>query len=79
MIELTPITALMLYLCLTLATLMGIWGWHHLSSRKKKIVITEQELLVCEYCHFAYLAQISKGVTKCPQCDSFNKLNRYKK
>lgn len=78
MIELTPITALMLYLCVTLVTLFGIWGWHHLKSRKQKVIVVKQELLVCEYCHFAYLEQIGKGVTACPQCGSFNKKNQYK-
>lgn len=78
MIVLTPITALMLYLCLTLATLLCIWGWHHWKSRTRKVIVVEEELLVCEYCHFAYLGQIGKGVTACPQCGSFNKKNQYK-
>ena len=73
MIELTPQTALMIYLCLTLATLLGIWSYHHFFARKKKIVVMEQKLIVCEYCYNAYLDQIEKGVTKCPQCGSFNK------
>jgi ribosomal protein L37AE/L43A len=77
MIELTPNTALMLYLCMTLTVLLGIWGWQHLSSRKNKVVINEQELLVCEYCNFAYMDQIGKPVTACPQCGSFNKKNNY--
>lgn len=77
MIELTPITALMLYLAFTLFTLLGIWAWHHLKSRKNKVIIVKQELLVCEYCHFAYMEQIGKDVTTCPQCGSFNKNNRY--
>ncbi|ADI37573.1 putative uncharacterized protein [Waddlia chondrophila 2032/99] len=77
MIELTPITALMLYLCITLATLLGIWARYHLKSRKQKVIIVEQELLVCEYCHFAYLDQIGKEVTSCPQCGSYNKKNQY--
>jgi uncharacterized paraquat-inducible protein A len=73
MIELSPTTAIMLYLCLTLATLLAIWGFHHYSSRKKKMDLSHQKLHVCEYCHFAYLRQIDKTVSRCPQCSSFNK------
>lgn len=73
MIELSPTTAIMVYLCMTLATLLGIWGYHHYRSRKKKVVLNEQDLYVCEYCHYAYLDHIAKPVTQCPQCGSFNK------
>ncbi len=73
MIKLSPVTALMLYLFMTLATLLSIWSWYHFRSRKKKVILAEQELKVCEYCHFAYLDQISKDVSQCPQCQLFNK------
>lgn len=78
MIELSANTAVMLYLGLTLGILLGIWGYHHYRSRSKKIFTEEQELLVCEYCHFAYLEDITKSVNQCPQCQSFNKANHYK-
>ncbi len=73
MIEISPITALMLYLCLTLGILLGIWVYHHFRSRKKKIVVIEKKLFVCEYCNNAYLDGIVNSLTKCPQCGSFNK------
>jgi ribosomal protein L37AE/L43A len=73
MIEITPITALMLYLCLTMGTLFGIWCFQHFRWRKKKIVIVEKKLFVCEYCSFAYLDGIGNSLSKCPQCSSFNK------
>lgn len=73
MIALTSTTAAMLYLCLTLSVLLGIWTYNHYQSRRKKIIIVEQELAVCEYCHFAYLIDLSKQVTQCPQCTCFNK------
>jgi len=78
MIELSPTTAMMVYLCLTLGSLLGIWGYYHYRSRRKKVVLIQQELYICEYCHFAYLDQIANSVTQCPQCHSFNKQNRYK-
>lgn len=73
MIELTPAAACTLYLGATLATLLGLWIYHHYQSRHKKIITFAQKLHVCEYCHFAYLAELGKDVTQCPQCQSFNK------
>lgn len=73
MIELSPTTAIMLYLCITLATLLAIWGYHHYYSRMKKVDISQEKLIICEYCHYTYLDQIAKPITKCPQCESFSK------
>lgn len=77
MIGLSSATAAMLYLCFTLSILFGIWISQHYKSRVKKIVVEDQLLLVCEYCHYAYLGDQARKVTKCPQCQSFNKNNRY--
>lgn len=78
MIVLSTTTALMLYLFFTLTLLLSLFAYQHFALRSKKIVVSEDELLCCEYCHFAYLADRAKTVTKCPQCNSFNKENRYK-
>lgn len=77
MVILHPNTALMLYLSFTLAVLLGLWTWHHIKSRKKKISINDQELFVCEFCHFVYLNPHSE-ITKCPQCLSYNEQNKFK-
>lgn len=74
MIELSANTAVMLYLGATLGVLLGIWAWQHYTSIRKKVVTVEHELLVCEYCHFAYLETLGKKVTQCPQCHSYNKI-----
>lgn len=79
MIELTSTTALMLYLCLTLGSLLILWGFHHYRFRYKKVEISEQTLYICEYCSFAYLGDIVAKVTLCPQCQCYNKHNAYKK
>lgn len=76
MIPVSSTTAAMLYLGLTMLVLLGLWTFQHYQSRKKKIVTSEKELFVCEYCHFAYLEGISKPITKCPQCLCFNKRGR---
>ena len=77
MIELSANTAIMLYLSLTLAIVLGLWFKHHYRSKRKKIVTTEQELHVCEYCHYAYLEEDIKEVTQCPQCQLFNKHSKH--
>lgn len=73
MIELTFASAFMLYLCMTLFILFGLWVYHHYRTRRREILPCEQELVVCEYCSFAYLEESSKKVTKCPQCHSYNR------
>lgn len=77
MIEVAPNTAIMLYLAISLTAILGLWLYSHASKRKKKIVTSEQRLLVCEYCHCAYVEDLTKEVTKCPDCNSFNKNNPY--
>jgi len=77
MIVLSTTTALMLYLFFTLTLLLSLFAYQHFALRTKKIIVSEDELLCCEYCHFAYLADCSKQVTKCPQCHSFNKDNKH--
>jgi hypothetical protein len=73
MIEVSEVTAFMLYLCLTLGSLLGFWAFQHYSKRNKKISLDEEQLFVCEYCHFCYLEDFTQSVTRCPQCQSYNK------
>lgn len=79
MIEISKTTAITLYLFFTLMVLLGFWAYTHLKSRRKKVVISREELYLCEFCHDAYLANPSSTVTKCPSCQSYNKNNQYKK
>jgi hypothetical protein len=73
MIELTPTAALTLYLSATLAFILTLWVYQHYKSRHKKVTTVAHMLCVCEYCHFAYLGEVGREVTQCPQCKSFNK------
>lgn len=79
MIELSATTAIMLYLSLTLLIILWFWAYNNFRSKTKKIILSEQELYICEFCHFAYLADMSKSVNQCPQCSSYNKHNQFKK
>lgn len=73
MIEVSEVTAFMLYLCLTLGSILGFWAFQHYVQRHKKMSINEQQLYICEYCQFCYLEDFVKPVTRCPQCKSYNK------
>lgn len=77
MIEIAPTTAIMVYLAITCAVILGLWGVRHIETRKKKLKIATHALRICEYCRCAYLDDSEKAVTKCPHCESFNKDNTY--
>lgn len=72
MIEVSATTALMLYLCLTLFVMLGLWAMQHYRTRKTEILPIEKNLQTCEFCHFAYLVEGTTPITKCPCCNSFN-------
>ena len=73
MIKLSLSTAFMLYLGSTLGVLLVLWVSNNIIQRKKKIVPYERSLVICEYCSKAYLDESIKHVTKCPECQSFNR------
>lgn len=73
MIEISESSAFMIYLGLTLGPLLGIWVFQHYSRKHQKIDLSAQRLYVCEYCHFCYLDGQSLPITRCPQCQSYNK------
>lgn len=73
MIELSPTTALILYLAITLAPLLCLWAYHHFKNRERKIVLEKNDLRVCEFCQFCYLGDKGSLLSKCPQCHSYNK------
>lgn len=77
MIEVTPTTAFVLYLAVTLATLSGFWIYQHVHFRRKVITSAAEHLYLCEYCQSAYIQDASQPVTQCPHCQSYNKNNRY--
>ena len=73
MLKLSLSTAFMFYLGTTLGVLLVLWIYYNLAQSKTKIVAYERSLFVCEYCSKAYLEESIKHVTKCPECQSFNK------
>lgn len=76
MIELSTTTAFMLYLIATLSPLLILWAYQHFQTRKHKIATEENDLRICEFCHFCYLGNRGAALSQCPQCRSFNKTNK---
>lgn len=74
MIELSTDNALLFYLGFTLSILFGLWCYRHSTTRNRRLSLMAQKLLVCEYCHTAYLADVGKSVSRCPCCQSYNRL-----
>lgn len=72
MIEISQMTAMTLYLCLTLGTLLGVWAYQHYSRRHRKMNMSPKKTYVCEFCHFCYLDNLEQKISKCPQCQSYN-------
>lgn len=79
MIDLTFNAIFILYLSVTLATILGIWIYSHYRMRRRTFFTTERALFVCEYCHFTYVEESVKHLNRCPQCGLFNKNNVYHK
>lgn len=79
MIEVHVGTALLLYLGALLFFIFGVWIYSHLTAKRKKGLPPSSQLAICEYCHFAYLADPLKQVSQCPACKLLNKENWYRK
>lgn len=73
MIELTYNALLMIYLAVTLLTVLGVWVYSHMTSRRRKFYSSEKEIRVCEYCQLVYLDEAAKSLTRCPQCHLFSR------
>lgn len=73
MIELSPHTAIMAYLCLALGGILGLWAFGHLAKKRENTPLPEKKLHVCEYCQGAYIAKSFEPVSKCPLCQSYNR------
>lgn len=77
MITLSPVTFIMVYLGATLMVIFGVWLSTVLATKKRVIVAPKEQLCLCEYCHFVYLADLDHKVNACPQCKTLNKNNVY--
>ena len=72
-VEMDLSTAFLLYLAVTLGTLLSLWVIRNVLRRGCRVVLPEIQLYNCEFCKETYLDDNDKEVTKCPQCQSFNK------
>ena len=76
MLTVTPRTAFVIYLAMTLFCILGIWFYYHfISASPQKKIVEDVILYQCEYCQNIYLDDQIKEVTECPDCKSLNKNN----
>lgn len=73
MISISITTAVWIYLSFFLSILTFIWLLHYLKNREKNKVSPYKAMRICHYCHFPYLELSNKEISKCPQCQCFNK------
>lgn len=74
MIEITWATAFLLYLTFLLCILFTLWIFSHLAHKRKKLTLSRQEIIICEYCHNTYIADRDRDLSRCPACNSLNKV-----
>jgi ribosomal protein L37AE/L43A len=72
MIEVAPDVGCMIYLGAAIFTIMGIWLRYHLRSKKKEVLSFPIAQKQCEFCHFTYLDDAAKQISRCPQCRFLN-------
>ncbi len=73
MIELDIATAVALYLCLTVITLLLLWLFLDRETKPRQYASEKKSIWQCEVCTFTYIDNQHDIISKCPQCGSFNK------
>ena len=73
MIELDITTAVALYLCLTVITLLLLELYLDRGTKSKQYASEKKSIWQCEVCAFTYIDSQHDVISKCTQCGSFNK------
>lgn len=73
MIELDITTAVALYLCLTVITLLLLELFLDRETKSKQYASEKKSIWQCEVCTFTYIDSQHDVISKCTQCGSFNK------
>lgn len=73
MIELDLLTAISLYLCLTVVGILLVW----ISTDRKRVwkdfEPEENSVWHCNVCTYFYIDSSGTNISICPQCGSYNK------
>lgn len=73
MIEVSPETACIIYLGLTVVAVFIAWIKHNKKNQSKEIITFTSGKITCEFCNFSYVDDVRKSLTRCPQCQFMNK------
>jgi len=72
MIPVSVSTAVFLYLIFTLFTIFIFWIWFEKGKAFQKYELQPKEVWVCNICTYTYVDSQSEGLSRCPQCKSWN-------
>ena len=64
----------MFYLTAFLLLCFTCWMLTHKRARERAPLPQRHRLVLCEYCHFAYLGEAER-ISRCPECHQLNDLH----
>ncbi len=73
MITLDIGTAIFLYLMFSLCAILVLWVSFERGGSFEKYTVEHKEVWLCEYCTYTYVDSTHDTISRCPQCDSYNK------
>ncbi len=71
MIRVTLTQIIVIYLCLILATILGIW-WSLDFRRKRREKQARRHTVICSICGTIFEDKSDNPLSKCPECESMN-------
>ena len=70
MIQISLTHALIFYSLILGVVALGIWLYTEIRTQYRYKVLEKQHLWRCTICAFVYLDEDTKGLSRCPRCDS---------
>jgi hypothetical protein len=71
MIRVTLTQIIVIYLCLILVAVLGIW-WGLDFRRKRREKNARRHTVICSICGSIYEDKSDNALSKCPECESMN-------
>ncbi len=68
-------TAVLIYLLVTLIGVIAVWVRFERGDAFKKYNVHPKEVWNCSVCAYTYVDSLHRELSKCPQCQSWNRRN----
>ncbi|CDR32884.1 hypothetical protein CSEC_0040 [Criblamydia sequanensis CRIB-18] len=72
MIEVSIDKLILIYFGVTFTFVGLLWGLFYLQKGKAEKILVKNQVKHCEFCHFRYLIDLRKNLTRCPECGLLN-------